>query len=55
MQKLLFPEVKVIQNACSGAMDLWGYNVANDEEEYKNLKPLRVFTLDSNDTSKSTM
>ena len=55
MQKLQFPEVQEIQKACSSAMDLWGYNVANDEEAYKTLKPLRVFTLNNNKTNKSTM
>ena len=28
-------------------MKFWGYNIANNEEEYKNLNPLNAFTLDS--------
>ena len=47
MQKLPFQEVQDIQKSCSNALNLWGYNVATSEEEYKSLKPLRVFTLDN--------
>ena len=32
---------------CKNAMKFWGYNIANNEEEYKNLNPLNAFTLDS--------
>ena len=47
MQTLPFQKVQVTQKPCSNALNLWGYNVATSEEEYKSLKPLRVFTLDN--------
>ena len=55
MQKLPFQEVQHIQNSCSNALNLWGYNIANNEEEYKILKPLRVFKLNNDESNKSTM
>ena len=55
MQKLPFQEVQDIQKSCSNALNLWGYNIANSEEEYKSLKPLRVFKLNNDESNKSTM
>ena len=49
MQKLPFHEVQDIQKSCSNALKLWGYNIVNNEEEYKTLKPLRVFSLINNE------
>ena len=47
MKQLPFEEVESIQTTCANAMELWGYNSANNEDEYNSLKPLKVFTLDS--------
>ena len=47
MKQLPFNEVDSIQNTCSNALRLWGYNVAEDDEEYKHLKPLQIFTFDN--------
>ena len=47
MKELPFKEVESIQSICATAMDLWGYNRANNEEEYKDLKPLKIFELHS--------
>ena len=47
MKQLPFEEVESIQNKCAKAMDFWGYNSANNRDEYNNLKPLNFFTLDS--------
>ena len=55
MQKLQFQEVQDIQKSCSNALNLWGYNIANNEKEYKILKPLKVFKLNNDESNKSTM
>ena len=47
MKELSFKEVESIQTTCANAMELWGYNSANNEDEYNNLKPLKVFALDT--------
>ena len=47
VKELSFKEVESIQTTCEKAMKFWGYNIANNEEEYKNLNPLNAFTLDS--------
>ena len=54
MKQLPFEEVDSIQTTCANAMELWGYNIANNEDEYNILKPLKVFTLDSDKRVKET-
>ena len=54
MKQLPFKEVESIQNTCANAMKFWGYNVANNEEEYKNLKPLKHFTFVGDELSTAT-
>ena len=49
MKQLPFEEVESIQNSCSKAMKLWGYNLANNETEYKNLNPVKIFELFNNE------
>ena len=49
MKQMPFSEVESIQKTCSNAMELWGYNVAHYEDEYKTLKPLKILTLNSNE------
>merc|ERR1712080_627061 len=51
MKQLPFEEVESIQNKCFNAMQLWGYNLANNETEYKNLNPVKMFDLDNTDIS----
>ena len=44
---MTFDEVESIQKTCANAMQLWGYNIAQNEHEYTTLKPLKIFKLEN--------
>ena len=45
-RSLTWQQVKAIQDRCKEAMRLWGYRMANSENDYKDISPILRFDQD---------